>query len=401
MKIAIFFDQNNSVGGGFQQSISDAKRFISLFSQEHEIFFYCDKKIKQKLLNYFDKNLNVIFINYKYNTLSKIFDLICYQAKTSVLISPFIRKIFKSTKFENLFKKNSIDLVYFLSPNIHARYLQLTLFFITVWDNCSRLYPELPEVRKDYRYELVENTIKTTLQKSSAIFVDSKFTLFNISKYYGIDKKKILVSGLNPSPDLSLEKIDFRKNLGKKNYICYPAQYWSHKNHSYIVYAIKNLLDKFENKIYVKFTGIDKGNENFIRQLVKDLNLTGQFSFCGYVSKEELEKIYSNSIALVMPSFYGPMNIPILDAIKIRLPVFYSSIYQKHIDFNSDEITFIDIENFSDLSNRLNELVKNPEIFYEKTLKAEKKFKNNESFDVLNLKKIFKSTSALISTYKK
>ena len=73
MKIAIFFDQNNFGGGGFQQSISDAKRIISLFSQEHEIFFYCNKRIKQKLLNYFDKNSNLTFINYKYNILSKIF----------------------------------------------------------------------------------------------------------------------------------------------------------------------------------------------------------------------------------------------------------------------------------------------------------------------------------------
>ena len=401
MKIAIFFDQNNSAGGGFQQSISDAKRFISIFSEEHEIFCYYENGMKKSFQSLFDEKFKVTFVPYEYNLLNKIFDLINYNAKSSSFISPFINKILRFTRFEKLFLQNSIDLVYFLSPNINSRYFNSILYFVTVWDNCSRLYPEFPEVRNNYRYELVEKNISIVLQKSSAIFVDSEFTSFNLSKYYNIEEKKIIISGLDPSPDLDLETIDFRKNFGKKKYICYPAQFWAHKNHSYIVYAIKNLLDKFDEKLYVKFTGVNKGNEGFIKKLVDDLKLNEQFSFCGYVSNEELKKIYSNSIGLVMPSYYGPLNIPILDAIKIRLPVFYSSIYKDHIDFNSDEITFIDIENINDLSSKLNLLIKNTDIFYKKTLKASYKFNSYNKLNILKLKKLMISVSALLSTFKR
>ena len=53
MKISIFFDQVETSGGGFQQSISDTKLFLSLFSKEHKIFIYCTPSIKKKLIFFF------------------------------------------------------------------------------------------------------------------------------------------------------------------------------------------------------------------------------------------------------------------------------------------------------------------------------------------------------------
>ena len=400
MKIALFFDQNNQAGGGFQQSISDAKRFISSTANYHEIVFYLNPELENKISIYFKDYKNIKYKSYKYNKIEKFYDIILYSFKTSILLSSFIKKIFKFTIFEKKFLKENIDLVYFLSPNIYSRYLHSTLYFITIWDHCSRLYPELPEVRANYRFELIEQTLATTVQKSSGIFVDSELTKKNLAKFYGISKNKISCIGVNPSPDLNLNKIDFRENLSKQNYILYPAQFWSHKNHAYIVYAIKKLKEKYGVEVFVKFTGFDKGNENNIKKLVHNLKLNKLFSFNGYVESEQLKDLYSNAIALVMPTYYGPMNLPILDAIKIRLPVFYSSIYKDDIEFKSNEITFIDLTNYSDLTDKLNQLINEPELFYKMTLKAEKKlilYENSNNADYL---KFVNRTSKLVSTYK-
>lgn len=400
MKIALFFDQNHKAGGGFQQSISDARRFISSTSDHHEILFYVDPVLKNKISNYFKNCINIKYKSYKYNKFEKIYDIFVYSFKTSILTSSLFKKIIKFTKFEKLFLKENVDLVYFLSPNVYSRYLSSTLYFITIWDHCSRLYPELPEVRADYRFELIERTLATIVQKSSGIFVDSDFTKKNIAKFYGISEKKISCIGINPSPDLNLDKIDFRQNLSKQNYIIYPAQFWSHKNHAYIVYAIKILLDKYGIELYVKFTGFDKGNEKNIKKLVNKLKLNKLISFNGYVESEQLKDLYSNAIALVMPTYYGPMNIPILDAIKIRLPVFYSSIYKDDIEFKSSEITFIDLTNYYDLTDQLNKLIKEPDSFYNMTLEAEKKLSSYENSNNSDYLKFVNKAAKLISTYK-
>ena len=48
----------------------------------------------------------------------------------------------------------------------------------------------------------------------------------------------------------------------------------------------------------------------------------------------------------------------------------------------------------------VNELLKNPDLFYKKILEAENKFEIYQNFNNSDLKKFIRSTSNLLSTYK-
>ena len=60
--------------------------------------------------------------------------------------------------------------------------------------------------------------------------------------------------------------------------------------------------------------------------MTKKYNLEDQVRFTGFVSNEEINYLYSQSFALVMPTYFGPTNIPPLEAFKLNVPVLYSDL---------------------------------------------------------------------------
>jgi glycosyltransferase involved in cell wall biosynthesis len=59
--------------------------------------------------------------------------------------------------------------------------------------------------------------------------------------------------------------------------------------------------------------------------LFSGLKLENQIHFIGFVDSKEIPIIYKKSIALVMPTFFGPTNITPLEAFDLGVPVLYSS----------------------------------------------------------------------------
>ena len=52
----------------------------------------------------------------------------------------------------------------------------------------------------------------------------------------------------------------------KTKYLFYPAQYWAHKNHIYILKALKILKSEEIADVGAIFTGSDKGNLSFLKE---------------------------------------------------------------------------------------------------------------------------------------
>ena len=65
---------------------------------------------------------------------------------------------------------------------------------------------------------------------------------------------------------------------------------------------------------------------SFIEDHTKIMNLEDRVRFAGFVSDKELVSLYLQSVALVMPTYFGPTNIPPLEAFKLKVPVIYSDL---------------------------------------------------------------------------
>jgi glycosyltransferase involved in cell wall biosynthesis len=68
-------------------------------------------------------------------------------------------------------------------------------------------------------------------------------------------------------------------------------------------------------------TGSDKGNLNHVSQSVAALGLTSQVHILGFVPKADLHGLYREAVCLTYASFFGPDNIPPLEAFALSCPV--------------------------------------------------------------------------------
>ena len=61
-------------------------------------------------------------------------------------------------------------------------------------------------------------------------------------------------------------------------------------------------------------------------RLRSQLGLEGELRYLGYVPDEDMSGLYAGAVALVMPTFFGPTNIPVVEAWAFGCPVLTSDI---------------------------------------------------------------------------
>jgi len=72
--------------------------------------------------------------------------------------------------------------------------------------------------------------------------------------------------------------------------------------------------------------GSDKGNVNHVKRWVNELGLEKQVRFLGFVPQEDLISLYRNAFALTYLTFFGPENLPPLEAFALSCPVVASDV---------------------------------------------------------------------------
>jgi len=106
----------------------------------------------------------------------------------------------------------------------------------------------------------------------------------------------------------------------------YPAQFWPHKNHVGLLLAIKHLKDQYNLEFPLVFVGSDKGNISYIREVIAQLQLSNQVHFLGFVPQEDIPHLYQNAFALTFVTFFGPDNLPPIEAMALGCPVIASNV---------------------------------------------------------------------------
>lgn len=126
----------------------------------------------------------------------------------------------------------------------------------------------------------------------------------------------------HPTPDFAVsgarESGSRPKNLPDGDFVFYPAQFWSHKNHLLLIKTAARLKE-MSAPISVALVGSDKGNRAHVEAEAKRLGV--EVHFLGFVSRPELVYLYKNALALAYASLCGPENLPPLEAMALGCPV--------------------------------------------------------------------------------
>ena len=232
-----------------------------------------------------------------------------------------------------------------------------------MWDLCHLENLEFPEVRFYGKYMLRDGYLRKALFSSFIVITESDELSKIASQHFGIDKQRFISSPLSKSAVLkssgssSNYTIKKRYNLAN-DYFFYPAQFWPHKNHIRILQALLILRDSHDLKLNVVFSGKDYGNLNYITDFIKNNKLNSQIQILGFVPAYDMRGLYENSKAIVMPTYFGPTNIPPIEAWSLGIPLIYPANLSKK--FKKAVIT-INQNCEKDLANALIAVMK-PEI---------------------------------------
>ena len=203
-------------------------------------------------------------------------------------------------------------------------------FLAIVWDLQHRLQPFFPEVGSREIWQLREHFYSQVIRRAAFVATGTKAGKEEIQRFYGIAEERVRLLP-HPTPRFALEDgiADFtelaRHNV-PRDYILYPAQFWSHKNHVGLLRAVSHLKRTENLCLPVVFTGSDQGNEAYVRQTVEALQLQGQVYFLGHVPRTTLRALYQNAFVLCYVSFFGPDNLPPLEAFALGCPVIAADV---------------------------------------------------------------------------
>ncbi|MBD3272744.1 glycosyltransferase [Candidatus Dependentiae bacterium] len=350
----------------------------SIFNQlcktniNHEIFIFSDDADKFKNSN----NVKFVKINRFYSNKNESF------IKRLILKIPRkILRILQNKKYKSALNKsvidNKINFMWFATPAYE--YVNVPYAF-TVWDLQHRLQTYFPEVSLDNEFEHREKYYNSVILKSSFVIIGNGGGKKEISKFYNYPENRIKILPL-PTPDFVLRH-DFKSEvkLGGEKYLFYPAQFWPHKNHVLILYAIRILKKKYNLDFKVIFTGSDKGNLDYIKSKVQELDLKNKVEFLGFVSIKKLIMFYKNAFALVFPSFFGPDNIPPLEAFTLGCPVIAARVSGSEYQLKDAALLF-DPKNEFELVDCIKRLYENNNLkkeLIEKGLKVAKSWTAKE-----------------------
>ncbi len=190
----------------------------------------------------------------------------------------------------------------------------------TVHDLMHRYEPHFPEVS---RFATREHRFKNLTRYASAILVDSNVGKEHVVESYGTPPGKIFPLPYIPPKTIfeSQERPDFDAHYRlPQKFFFYPAQFWAHKNHRALIDAAASLSD-----IHLVFTGGKRYEYEAIAAHAKAKGV--HVTFPGYVPDADLPGFYRRARALIMPTFFGPTNIPPLEAMALGCPVAISGTY--------------------------------------------------------------------------
>jgi glycosyltransferase involved in cell wall biosynthesis len=199
----------------------------------------------------------------------------------------------------------------------------------TIHDLMHRYESRFPEVSARGEYRKREAHFRNTCRWTRAILVDSATGKRQVTESYGLNPAQIHVLPFVP-PHLSAAEgaADATCPAARLpgRYFLYPAQFWAHKNHRALVLAAALLSEDIPD-LKLVFPGTPKNAYASTIDLIEKLHLKDHFQFLGYVPQVHMPELYRKARALIMPTFFGPTNIPPLEAAAVGCPVAVSDIY--------------------------------------------------------------------------
>lgn len=189
---------------------------------------------------------------------------------------------------------------------------------VVIHDATTAAVPESFSLKFRLLYKILMPTLGWA---SKSILTVSEFARNDIARAFNITTGNGSVLGeggehiLRYAPDESILK---KNGLERGKYFLAVSSNAPHKNFRLILDAIELLKDK---NIKVAIAG-GQNRSVFGESALKN---SGNASWLGYVSNEELRALYENARAFIFPSIHEGFGLPLVEAMQVGCPIIASS----------------------------------------------------------------------------
>jgi glycosyltransferase involved in cell wall biosynthesis len=213
------------------------------------------------------------------------------------------------------------DLVHFPSQSAYVTRLPS---IYQPWDLQHRHLPQFFS-RADYAHRDLH--YRAYCERATTVCIATDWGKRDLVAQYGLPESKIEVvrwgTPLESSEPLSEQELaEVRKEYAlPASFLLYPAITWPHKNHEELMRALALRRQQTEHATHLYLTGAPFGREARLMALARSLGVGGEVHFLGFVCPRHLEALYHLASALIFPSRFEGLGLPVLEAFRAGLPV--------------------------------------------------------------------------------
>jgi glycosyltransferase involved in cell wall biosynthesis len=312
MKILFDFRKYDGVIGGVEQGVLQITKYLG--SHGHGVTVLCKKNRLDGVEGLYRETANI--------------DIVPLDVDTHAMSSEN-RKL-DSTTVQDIAVEKNVDIIHFFYnwsfPKNKKRPCILTIHDVIpfTFREAMGLYKNLVLYKPGIRKACTLNDMIATVSHFSKTDIAEKVHVHE-------DKIRVIPNGLRtPNPEEASLEDELRKRYNLEQFILNVGGIHERKNISRLIEAFARLVKQgFEGKLLI--TGNISGHsyqvkmKHKIDSVIEELGLGERIVFTGFVTERELDSLFRLAEILIYPSLYEGFGIPILEAMKMGLPVITSN----------------------------------------------------------------------------
>jgi glycosyltransferase involved in cell wall biosynthesis len=168
-------------------------------------------------------------------------------------------------------------------------------------------------------------------KRARQIICESEYVKSDIVRLLNVPAGKIVVITAPPLRQAFAEYStphfeEVRARLGLPDrFVFYPAQFWPHKNHLRLIEAFSLVVAR-EPDLKLVLAGNQRNEYEAVMRPVSEAGLGRNVQHLGYIKQTDLQAVYHLALALVMPSLFESISLPVYEAFQAGTPVVASNI---------------------------------------------------------------------------
>lgn len=219
-----------------------------------------------------------------------------------------------------------LDLMHF--PHFNVPLLYWKKIVVTIHDLILLHFPTVRNTTLNpvwYRIKFLvyKAVIFAAIMRAARVITISNFTKKDLQAHYALHEQRVVVTyeACNDYCIISPKSSDeiLQKYGILKPYIMYVGNAYPHKNLERLVAAFEGVLKK-EKDVHLVLVGKEDYFYQRLKVLVTEKKIQNVI-FSGFVTDEDLDTVYRESMLYVFPSLYEGFGLPPLEAMAKGVPV--------------------------------------------------------------------------------